>query len=161
MSRTADVLGLLGGMAESRDEHGVAPATVRETVAEQLPLLLPLLAAGEPDIRRTAAWVVSHTRATSRALPALDLRWDGESEPPVRAEVLAGIARLDPQSGAAVATTVLDPFQPAEVRMAAVFASLDADAAVRVFQVLIRAETGVVLTVGRPLLDWAERGTQR
>ncbi|MFH8533482.1 hypothetical protein ACH4GE_34275 [Streptomyces tendae] len=44
----------------------------------------------------------------------------------MRAEVLAGITRLDPQGGAAAAAAVLDPSQPAEVRMAAVFASLDA-----------------------------------
>lgn len=124
---TADVLTLLGAMAESEDEHGVAPGTVRAAVADRLPLLLPLLAAPEPDVRRTAAWAVSHTRATASALPALRGRWDEEPEPAVRAEVLAGIARLDPQVAAAAATA-LEPSQPAEVRMAAVFAHLDADA---------------------------------
>lgn len=126
--RTADVLALLGGMAESEDEHGVAPGAVRAAVAEQLPLLLPLLAAPEPEVRRTAAWAVSHTRAPAVALPALRARWDREPEAAARAEVLAGIARLDPQGGAAAAAAVLDPSQPAEVRMAAVFASLDAGA---------------------------------
>ncbi|MGW6866147.1 hypothetical protein [Streptomyces sp. NPDC054901] len=125
--RTADVLALLGGMAESEDESGVASGAVRAAVADRLPLLLPLLASSEPEIRRTAAWAVSHTRATAIALPALRTRWDEEAEPSARAEVLAGIARLDPQGGAAAAA-VLDPSQPAEVRMAAVFASLDADA---------------------------------
>ncbi|MGW7178351.1 hypothetical protein [Streptomyces xanthophaeus] len=126
--RTADVLALLGGMAESEDEYGVAPGAVRAAVTDRLPLLLPLLASPEPEIRRTAAWAVSHTRATAIALPALRARWDEEAEPAARAEVLAGIARLDPQAGAAAAAAVLDPSQPAEVRMAAVFASLDADA---------------------------------
>ncbi|MET9388517.1 HEAT repeat domain-containing protein [Streptomyces sp. NPDC002928] len=126
--RTADVLALVGGMAESKDEYGVAPGAVRAAVAEQLPLLLPLLASPEPEVRRTAAWAVSHTRAAAIALPALRARWDEEPEPSVRAEVLAGIARLDPQGGAAAAAEALDPSQPAEVRMAAVFASLDAGA---------------------------------
>ncbi|MFE5535794.1 hypothetical protein [Streptomyces sp. NPDC056492] len=126
--RTADVLALLGGMTESEDEHGVASGAVRAAVADRLPLLLPLLASPEPEIRRTAAWVVSHTRATAIALPALRARWDEEAEPSARAEVLAGIARLDPQGGAAAAAAVLDPSQSAEVRMAAVLASLDADA---------------------------------
>ncbi|MFF4429608.1 HEAT repeat domain-containing protein [Streptomyces sp. NPDC001513] len=107
--RTADVLALLGGMAESEDEDGVAPGAVRAAVADRLPLLLPLLASPEPEIRRTAAWAVSHTRATAIALPALRARWDEEPEPSVRAEVLAGIARLDPQGGAAAAAAVLDP----------------------------------------------------
>ncbi|MFD3547357.1 hypothetical protein ACFWUW_17450 [Streptomyces sp. NPDC058655] len=126
--RTADVLALLGGMAESEDEYGVAPGAVRAAVAGRLPLLLPLLASPEPEIRRTAAWVVSHTRAAAIALPSLRARWDEEAEPSARAEVLAGIARLDPQGGAAAAAAALDPSQPAEVRMAAVFASLDAGA---------------------------------
>ncbi|MFJ3891352.1 hypothetical protein [Streptomyces rubrogriseus] len=124
--RTADVLALLGGMAESEDEYGVAPGAVRAAVADQLPLLLPLLASPEPKVRRIAAWTVSHTRTTAIALPALRARWDEESEPSARAEVLAGITRLDPRGGAAAAAAVLHPSQPAEVRIAAVFASLDA-----------------------------------
>ncbi|WP_432215536.1 hypothetical protein [Streptomyces subrutilus] len=40
-------------------------------MADRLPLLLPLLASPEPEVRRTAAWAVSHTRATAIALPAL------------------------------------------------------------------------------------------
>ncbi|TDA87066.1 HEAT repeat domain-containing protein, partial [Halomonas marinisediminis] len=94
------VLALLGGMAESEDDYGVAPGAVRAAVADQLPLLLPLLASPEPEVRRTAAWAVSHTRANAIALPALRARWDEEPEPSARAEVLAGIARLDPQGGA-------------------------------------------------------------
>ncbi|MFZ3495435.1 hypothetical protein ACODT5_19785 [Streptomyces sp. 5.8] len=124
--RTADILTLLGGMAESEDEYGVAPGTVRAAVADWLPLLLPLLSSPEQGVRRTAAWAVSHTRATEIVLPSLCARWDEEPEPSARAEVLAGIARLDPQGGAAAAAAALDPSQPAEVRMAAVFASLDA-----------------------------------
>ncbi|MFE0450048.1 hypothetical protein ACFW2D_01880 [Streptomyces sp. NPDC058914] len=125
--QVADVLMLLGGMAESEDEHGVAPGTVRAAVAGQLPLLLPLLDAADLEIRRTAVWAVSHTRANALLLPALRRRWEEEDEPLVRAEILAGMSRLDPAAGAAAATTVLEPSQPAELRMAAVFACLDAD----------------------------------
>jgi hypothetical protein len=124
--RTEDVLTLLGGMAESEDEHGVAPGAVRAAVAEQLPLLLTLLDAAAPKVRQAAAWAVSHTRATSAALPALRGRWDVEVDPLVRAEVLTGMSRLDPALGAVTAATVLGPSDPAELRMAAVFACLDA-----------------------------------
>ncbi|MEV5937447.1 hypothetical protein [Streptomyces sp. NPDC051994] len=126
--RTADVLALLGGMAESEDEHGMAPGTVRTAMTGQLPLLLLLLADADPIVRRTAAWAVSHTRATTSVLPALGDRWEEESEPLARAEVLAGITRLDPSAGAARAATALGPSQPAALRMAAVFARLDAGA---------------------------------
>ncbi|MFE7236307.1 hypothetical protein ACFVAF_38025 [Streptomyces sp. NPDC057596] len=125
--QVTDVLMLLGGMAESEDEHGVAPGAVRSAVAGQLPLLLPLMDAAEPEVRRTAVWAVSHTRATEFVLPALRRRWEEEAEPLVRSEILSGISRLDPPAGAAVAATVLDPRQPAGLRMAAVFACLDAD----------------------------------
>lgn len=124
--QVADVLMLLGDMAESEDEHGVAPGTVRAAVAGQLPLLLPLLDAAEPEVRRTGVWALSHTRATALVLPALRRRWEEEAEPLVRAEILSGISRLDPPAGAAAAATVLDPSQPAGIRMAAVFACLDA-----------------------------------
>ncbi|WP_328946130.1 hypothetical protein OG259_36470 [Streptomyces sp. NBC_00250] len=126
--RSADVLVLLGGMAESEDEHGVTPGALRASVARQLPLLLPLLAAAEPDIRRTAAWAISHTRVTGIGLSPLRARWEAEDEPTARAAVLGGIARLDPRAGVAAAATALDPSQADEVRMAAVFAHLDADA---------------------------------
>ncbi len=67
---------------------------------------------------------VPHPRDRDRA--PRTARAGTRSPNPPRAEVLAGIARLDPQSGAAAAAAVMDPSQPAEVRMAAVFASLDA-----------------------------------
>ncbi|MET7980755.1 hypothetical protein ABZW44_49015 [Streptomyces mirabilis] len=113
-------------MAESEDEHGVTPGTVRAAVAGQLPLLLPLLDAAEPEVRRTAVWAASHTGVTALVLPALRRRWEEEAEPLVRAEVLSGISRLDPPAGAVAAATVLDPSQPAGIRMAALFACLDA-----------------------------------
>ncbi|MFF3617138.1 HEAT repeat domain-containing protein [Streptomyces sp. NPDC002580] len=124
--RTADLLALLGALAESQDEWGVATGAVRAAVAGQLPSLLPLLASPDPEVRRTAAWTVSHTRAATLALPALRTRWDEEPEPAVRAEILTGIARLDPEDGAVLAASVLEPSHPAGVRLAAVFAGLDA-----------------------------------
>ncbi|WP_093864493.1 hypothetical protein [Streptomyces sp. TLI_053] len=125
--RAADVLRLLGGMAASEDEHEVEPGTVRAAVAARLPLLLPLLAAAGTDVRRAAAWSVSCTRARI-ALPALHARWEEEPEAAVRAEVLSAIARIDPAAGAALAATALDCSRPAEVRLAAVLAHLDAGA---------------------------------
>ncbi|MEU8774137.1 HEAT repeat domain-containing protein [Streptomyces sp. NPDC048606] len=125
--RTADVVELLGGMAESEDEHGVAPGAVRAAVTRQLPLLLPLLTAPEPEVREAAAWAVSQTRAADTALPALLARWTEESDPRVRAEVLAAISRLDRDAAADAAAGVPHPSAPARLRMAALFARLDAD----------------------------------
>ncbi|MFK0255061.1 hypothetical protein [Streptomyces sp. NPDC090445] len=123
---TADVLVLLGGLAESEDEHDVAPGAVRAAVAGQVPLLLPRLAAACPATRQAAAWAAAHTRDAAAVLPALRERWRREDVPLVRAELLGGISRLDPQLGAALAETVLGPRNPGELRLAALFACLDA-----------------------------------
>ncbi|MFG2844591.1 hypothetical protein ACGF12_15675 [Kitasatospora sp. NPDC048296] len=50
----AEVLCLLGGLAESEDECEVAPGAVRAAVAAQIPVLKPLLAHEEADVRSLA-----------------------------------------------------------------------------------------------------------
>ncbi|MER5866179.1 hypothetical protein [Kitasatospora sp. NPDC002040] len=125
--RTAAVLELLGGLAESEDEHGVQPGTVRAAVASQLHLLLTMLSSDDPKVRQRAAWAVAHTRAADPVLTALRARWEREADPLVRADLLAGISRLDPALGAAQARTVLAHTGPAVLHLAALFAILDAD----------------------------------
>ncbi|MFF4696129.1 hypothetical protein [Streptomyces chattanoogensis] len=124
--RAAEVLALLGGMAESEDEHGVAPGAVRAAVAAQLPLMLPLLSAADAEVRQAAAWAVSQTRDSEAVLPALRGRWEVERRPLVRAELLGALSRLDPAGAAATAEAALDPAQSPQLRIAAVFVCLDA-----------------------------------
>ena len=126
--RSSDVLVLLGSIAESEDEHGVARGACRGAVAAQLPLVLPLLDAEDVQVRQAAAWVSGHTGARDRAWPALERRWTVERTPVVRAELLTAMARLDPEASAATAVAALDPAGPAELRIAAVLACLDAGA---------------------------------
>ncbi|MFI8190121.1 hypothetical protein ACIF8T_15165 [Streptomyces sp. NPDC085946] len=123
--RSAEVLVLLGCIAESDDAHGLAPDACRAAVAAHLPLLLPLLDAGEPEVRQAAAWVAGHTAAPGRARPALLRRWAVEEAPVVRAELLAALVRLDPAASTDAATAALDPAAPAELRIAGVLACLD------------------------------------
>ncbi|MGA5820370.1 hypothetical protein ACPC54_21185 [Kitasatospora sp. NPDC094028] len=124
--QTVDALRLLGCLAESEDECGVAPGAVRAAVAAQLPLLIPLLADEDAGVRQTAGWTVGHTRDTGTALPALRARSAVETEPAVRAELLTAHGRLDRAGAAAEARALLGPDTPAPVRLAAVFAALDA-----------------------------------
>ncbi|MET9832287.1 hypothetical protein ABZ078_23980 [Streptomyces sp. NPDC006385] len=124
--RSAEVLVLLGCIAESDDAHEVARGACRGAVAAQLPLLLPLLDAGDAQVRQAAAWVAGHTAARERTWSALERRWAEEREPVVRAELLAAMVRLDPGASAGAATAALDPAGPAELRIAAVLACLDA-----------------------------------
>ncbi|MDQ0842618.1 HEAT repeat domain-containing protein [Streptomyces sp. V1I6] len=127
--RSADLLRLLGDMAGSDDEYGVEPGTVRRAVAAQLPLMMPWLGDPDPSVRQAAVWAVAQTRAADTVLPELLDRWGTEREPLVRAELLGAVAGLDPAAGAALAQAALGPEQPAQLRLAAVFARLDAGGA--------------------------------
>ncbi|MFK0192001.1 hypothetical protein [Kitasatospora sp. NPDC090308] len=124
--RSLDALRLLGCLAESEDECEVAPGAVRAAVAAQLPLLLPLLADQDAAVRQAAGWTVGHTRDTGPALPAVRARLAVETEPVVRAELLTAYGRLDRAGAAAEARALLGPGAPAPLRLAAVFAALDA-----------------------------------
>lgn len=124
--KSADVLMLLGAMAGSADEHGVEPGVVRRAVAGQLALMLPRLDDSDPEVRQAAVWAVAQTGDACTVLPELLSRWDTEREPLIRAELLGAIARLDTAAGAARAQAALGPEQPAQLRLAAVFARLDA-----------------------------------
>ncbi|MFD9128446.1 hypothetical protein [Kitasatospora sp. NPDC059571] len=124
--RSADALLLLGGLAESDDEYEVAPVRVRSAVAARLPLLLPLLDSPDPPTRQAAAWAVSFTGEREAVPRELWRRWAVEDEPPVRADLLAGLARVDPAAAAAVAREVVAQDEPAPVRLAAVLACVDA-----------------------------------
>ncbi|MEE1938282.1 hypothetical protein V1L54_02450 [Streptomyces sp. TRM 70361] len=124
--RTAELLGLLGGIAESEDEHGVARGACRAAVAAQSPLLLPLLSDADPGVRSAAAWAAGHTAAPREVLPALRERWAAEPAAAVRAELLDALVRLDPVGGAGAALAALGPAQPPRVRVVAVLACLDA-----------------------------------
>ncbi|MGI5378824.1 hypothetical protein ACQEV2_32150 [Streptomyces sp. CA-251387] len=124
--RSADVLALLGSIAESDDEHEVARGACRGAVAAQLPLLLPLMDAEDAQVRQAAAWMSGHTAARDRAWPALERRWAVEREPVVRAELLTAMTRLGPEASADTAVAALDPAGPPELRIAGVLACLDA-----------------------------------
>ncbi|MER5772143.1 HEAT repeat domain-containing protein [Streptomyces sp. NPDC001985] len=122
----AELLALLGGIAESRDEHGTPhPGSCRAAVARQLPLILPLFGSDDPEVRASAVWAAGRTGSVA-ALPELRRHWRSREElPSVRAELLAAIAAVDPAGGAAAALAALTPDTPAELRVVAVLTSLD------------------------------------
>ncbi|MGZ9935789.1 HEAT repeat domain-containing protein [Streptomyces sp. NC-S4] len=125
--QTVDALRLLGCLAESEDEYDVEPGAVRAAVTAQLPLLGTLLADEDPAVRQAAGWTVGHTRDTRTALPAVRARLAAETEPVVRAELLTAYGRLDRAGAVTEARALLGPDTPAPLRLAAVFASLNAE----------------------------------
>ncbi|MFJ6617758.1 HEAT repeat domain-containing protein [Kitasatospora sp. NPDC091335] len=121
--RTVDVLGLLGGLAESQDEWEAAEGAVRAAVVAQLPLLLPMLSDPDEAVRLTAAWAVGHT-GESGAVAALRERWAAERDPDVAAELLVALGRLDPGTAADAARALLGEETAVPLRLAAVLVCL-------------------------------------
>ncbi|QHY99143.1 hypothetical protein SSPS47_28985 [Streptomyces sp. S4.7] len=142
--RPADMLLLLGCIAESEDERSDTPGVCRVAVTAQLPLILPLIEASDTDVRQAAVWAAARTGAAEQVLPALRRCWESELDPLVRAEVLAGTAWLEPAAAEEFEKTVLGETaggagagggageaghgaEAAPVRLAALLACVDAD----------------------------------
>ncbi|MEU3573573.1 hypothetical protein AB0E96_34900, partial [Kitasatospora sp. NPDC036755] len=122
--RPAELLGLLGAMAESQDEWEVADGAVRAAVVAQLPLLLPLLAHPEEEVRLAAGWAVGHTGDGALAPAALWERWAVEENPDVAAELLVALGRVDLGAAAGKARSLLGGETPVPLRLAAVLVCL-------------------------------------
>ncbi|MFF8435632.1 HEAT repeat domain-containing protein [Streptomyces bacillaris] len=151
--RTADVLLLIGGIAEGgedpspeaadgppaeagdglpareSDEAGESDEVAcRRAVVAQLPLLLRVLDHRDRAVRQAAAWAAGWTGAAGAdaAVPALRDRAAVETDPLVRAELLSALAQLDPEGTARAATEAIGPDgSPPELRIAALLASAD------------------------------------
>lgn len=141
--RPADMLVLLGCVAESEDERSDTPGACRAAVTAQLPLILPLIESADISVRQAAVWAAARTGAAEQVLPVLRRCWEGELDPLVRAEVLAGSVWLDPAGAGEFETAVLgaggagkaeagdaeagEAEEAASVRLAALLACVDAD----------------------------------
>ncbi|WP_327330075.1 hypothetical protein OG265_30405 [Streptomyces sp. NBC_01208] len=127
--RAADVLALLGGMAESGADDGDGDeAAVRRAVTAELPLLLASVEAEDSGVRQAAGWAAAMTGATDTAYGVLRDRFAVETDPQVRAELLGGLVHLDPAGTVTLATRAAGPDEPAEVRIAALMGCVDAGA---------------------------------
>ncbi|MEV6104388.1 hypothetical protein AB0M28_06665, partial [Streptomyces sp. NPDC051940] len=118
--RPTELLAMLGYAMRSGEDDGAC----QEAVAGQLTLLLPLLGSADRAIRQAAAWAVGHTD-TRAALEAVERRYAVEPDALVRAELLTALIRLDPLRRAELIAAALADGPP-ELRLAAVFAGLDA-----------------------------------
>ncbi|MCX5275460.1 hypothetical protein [Streptomyces virginiae] len=110
--RRASLLGMLGAVAESTDEHGLdREGAARAAVVAQLPSLLPSLADAVPEVRQCAAWAVARCGRTAGpdTRAALRRRWESETDPVVRADVLTACVRVDPDAAEGMAAIALRP----------------------------------------------------
>ncbi|MGW4881035.1 hypothetical protein ACWEPI_31280 [Streptomyces sp. NPDC004262] len=122
------LVGMLGVIAASVDEHDLpVPGAPRDAVAAQLGLLLPLLADDDREVRRITAWTVAQCRraAGADARTALRARWEAETDPVVRADVLTSCVLLDPDGTEELCAVALAGNEQAPVQVAALLATAD------------------------------------
>jgi hypothetical protein len=115
---TLEMLGLLGSIAASRDEQGVAePGRARREFAAHASVIEGLRDHDDPKIRATLAWALAQHSGT---LPAL-LEWweEGEADPAVRCALLRAVLQLDPAVAASLAVAAEGDPGPGELLMAA------------------------------------------
>jgi hypothetical protein len=118
--RAPSVLGLLGAIAESADTHALSePDMARDAVAAQFDLLAPLAAHEVDGIRSTTVFTLSQSGPAERVVPLLVRRWSAETDPEMRAGVLAALAFQGPSLALDIAESVLGDGYPALVRLSA------------------------------------------
>ncbi|MFG3526943.1 hypothetical protein ACGF8B_09360 [Streptomyces sp. NPDC047917] len=124
--RTEDLVVLLGGIAEGGADGGDSDeAACRAAVVGELALILTIVDAEAPGLRRAAVWAAAMTGAAEQVLPVLHRCWKTETDPLVRAELLGAMAHLDPSGTAGAATAAIGADEPGEVRIAALLACVD------------------------------------
>lgn len=126
--RRAELLGMLGAIAESTDERGIARAgAARAAVVAQLPLMMPLLSDDVREVRRSAAWAVAQCgpAAAPAASTVLRRRWATEADPVVRAAVLSACVAVERGAAEDLVTAALSAAQPPSVRVAGLLAVVD------------------------------------
>ncbi|MFD8078354.1 HEAT repeat domain-containing protein [Streptomyces sp. NPDC059718] len=126
--RRGELLGMVGAVAESTDEHDPQrPGAARAAVVAQLPLLLPLLSDTDPEVRQCAAWALAQCgpEAGPDARVALRRRWETETDPTVRADVLTACAAVDRGAAQELCAAALRATESPRVRVAALLAIVD------------------------------------
>ncbi|MFF3945697.1 HEAT repeat domain-containing protein [Streptomyces sp. NPDC001902] len=126
--RRAELLGMVGAIAESTDEHDPQrPGAARTAVVAQLPLLLPLLSDADPEVRQCAAWAVAQCgpEAGPDARVELRRRWETESDPTVRADVLTACTAVDRGAARELCAAALRATESPRERVAALLAIVD------------------------------------
>ncbi|MEV0607888.1 hypothetical protein AB0I61_16150 [Polymorphospora rubra] len=120
--RRADLVWMLGMLADPHHAYGDEVLDVRAAVAAQLPVLHTLLADGDQNVREAAAYAAA--QAGTDAEP-LRKRWRTETAEPVRASLALALGLIDPAAtGPELTDLVLHAAPP--VRVAAAVALLRA-----------------------------------
>ncbi|MCW3819879.1 hypothetical protein ONA91_36125 [Micromonospora sp. DR5-3] len=95
----AELVWMLGQLADRRHAYGEDFPDVRAAVATQLPMLLTLLADGDQEVREAAAYAAA--QAGTAAEP-LWQRWQTETSEPVQASLALALGLIDPAAAGPV-----------------------------------------------------------
>ena len=137
-ARTAEVLHLLGRIAESTDPRGIEePDAVRDAVAAQYEALATLIDDPDAETRTAATLVLVRAATPEHARSLILLRWRAEAGELQRADLLRAMIRVDADAAAELADE--------ELAIAAAAAPSPAEAVLRVCCALARIHAGRAL----------------
>jgi hypothetical protein len=118
----ADLVWLLGQLADPRHAYGHESAAVRAAVSAQSPALLTLLADADEDVREAAAYAAAQAGVDAESLWE---RWRAETSEPVQASFALALGLIDPAAAEPVLAELVVRSAP-RVRLAAAVAMLRA-----------------------------------
>ncbi|WP_405494337.1 hypothetical protein [Nocardia sp. NBC_00511] len=105
---TAEVLALLGSIAESTDPRGLRdPEAVRAAVTACVEVIVPLAGSADSQTRAAALFALVHSAPAERVRALLLEHWRTETEPALLSAVLHGLMRIDATAAADRAGEVL------------------------------------------------------
>ncbi|MEU5644780.1 hypothetical protein [Streptomyces milbemycinicus] len=113
------LLELLHSVANGEDQPRNDQDELTAAVAAQVPLLLPLLAHDDEDIRRWLIRIVLLSGRSRESAEAIRARWAEESDPALRSALLSACRIADPDIAAEIAAGELDPDRDPEIRLVA------------------------------------------
>jgi hypothetical protein len=121
---TANVLSLLGAIAESTDDATGGGA--RAAVAAEVGLLIPLLEDANPQVRALAAWTLAQCLAGDEAFMAVQAQWSAEEDLVVRPTLLKSMSELAPAQALPLAVQAAASAASAGERLVAAWACVTA-----------------------------------
>ncbi|GAA2369884.1 hypothetical protein [Streptomyces cuspidosporus] len=114
------LLELLHSVAHGEDQPRGDQAELTAAVAAQVPLLLPLLAHDDEDVRRRLIRILLLSGRSPETAEAIRARWTAEPDPALRSALLSACRIADPDVAAEISAGELGPGRDPEIRLVAV-----------------------------------------
>ncbi|MEU1669737.1 hypothetical protein ABZ547_40370 [Streptomyces sparsogenes] len=114
------LLELLHSVANGEDQPRDDQDELTAAVAAQVPLLLPLLAHDDEDVRRRLIRILVLSGRSRETAEAIRARWTEEPDPALRSALLSACRVADPDIAAEIGAGELGPDRDPEIRLVAV-----------------------------------------